>query len=147
MSVTPLHNVDKIKILVVDDQPVNIQIIHQMLCSDYQVFMAISGAQAITLCQNNPPDLILLDVIMPELDGLATCRLLKQQPEIAEIPVIFVTGMHSQEEENLCWEAGGADFVIKPVNPVTLKHRIKTQLKLKQQQDLLRQLADSAAKP
>jgi PleD family two-component response regulator len=140
MSVTPLHSTDKIKILVVDDQPVNIQIIHQMLNADYQIFMATSGAQAITLCQNNPPDLILLDVLMPDLDGFATCRLLKQQPELAQIPVIFVTGMQSQEDETLCWEAGGADFVIKPVNALTLKHRIKTQLKLKQMQDLLQQL-------
>lgn len=140
MSVTSLHSADKIKILVVDDQPVNIQIIHQMLCAEYQIFMATSGAQAISLCQNNPPDLILLDVLMPELDGLATCRLLKQKPELAQIPVIFVTGMQSQEDENVCWEAGGADFVIKPVNPVTLRNRIKTQLKLKQQQDLLQQL-------
>jgi PleD family two-component response regulator len=140
MSVTSLHSADKIKILVVDDQPVNIQIIHQMLCAEYQIFMATSGALAISLCQNNPPDLILLDVLMPELDGLATCRLLKQKPELAQIPVIFVTGMQSQEDENVCWEAGGADFVIKPVNPVTLRNRIKTQLKLKQQQDLLQQL-------
>ncbi len=140
MSVTPLHSADKIKILVVDDQPVNIQIIHQMLNAEYQIFMATSGAQAITLCQNNPPDLILLDVVMPELDGLATCCLLKQQPGLAHIPVIFVTGMQSQEDETLCWEAGGADFVIKPVNPVTLKHRIKTQLQLKQQQELLQRL-------
>ncbi|MBY0419439.1 MAG: response regulator [Pararheinheimera sp.] len=140
MSVTPLQNADKIKILVVDDQPVNIQIIHQMLNAEYQIFMATSGAQAITLCQNNPPDLILLDVLMPELDGLATCRLLKQQPELAPIPVIFVTGMQSQEDEALCWQAGGSDFVIKPVHAVTLKHRIKTQLKLKQLQDLVSQL-------
>lgn len=122
----------KAKILVVDDQPVNIQIIHQMLNTDYQIFMATSGAQAITLCQTNPPDLILLDVMMPELDGLATCRLLKQQPELAPIPVIFVTGLQSPEEEALCWEAGGADFVLKPVNAVTLKHRVKNQLRLHQ---------------
>lgn len=131
----------KAKILVVDDQPVNIQIIHQMLNADYQIFMAVSGAQAIALCQTNAPDLILLDVVMPELDGLDTCRLLKQQPALAHIPVIFVTGMQSQEDEVQCWQAGGADFVSKPVNAVTLKHRIKTQLKLKQQHELLQQLA------
>lgn len=140
MSVISTPSVDKIKILVVDDQPVNIQIIHQMLNADYQIFMATSGAQAISLCQSNPPDLILLDVVMPELDGVATCRLLKQQPELAHIPVIFVTGMQSQEEEVVCWEAGGADFVLKPVNAVTLKHRIKTQVKLLQQARLLQQL-------
>lgn len=140
MSEISAPGADKMKILVVDDQPVNIQIIHQMLNADYQIFMAISGAQAISLCQSNPPDLILLDVVMPELDGVATCRLLKQQPELAHIPVIFVTGMQSQEEEVVCWEAGGADFVLKPVNAVTLKHRIKTQVKLLQQARLLQQL-------
>ena len=140
MSAISTPSVDKIKILVVDDQPVNIQIIHQMLNADYQIFMATSGAQAISLCQSNPPDLILLDVVMPELDGVATCRLLKQQPELAHIPVIFVTGMQSQEEEVVCWEAGGADFVLKPVNTVTLKHRVKTQVKLLQQARLLQQL-------
>ncbi len=140
MSAISTPSVDKIKILVVDDQPVNIQIIHQMLNADYQIFMATSGAQAISLCQSNPPDLILLDVVMPELDGVATCRLLKQQPESAQIPVIFVTGMQSQEEEVVCWEAGGADFVLKPVNAVTLKHRVKTQVKLLQQARLLQQL-------
>lgn len=140
MSAISTPSVDKIKILVVDDQPVNIQIIHQMLNADYQIFMATSGAQAISLCQSNPPDLILLDVVMPELDGVATCRLLKQQPELAHIPVIFVTGMQSLEEEVVCWEAGGADFVLKPVNAVTLKHRVKTQVKLLQQARLLQQL-------
>lgn len=140
MNVSTLKATAKNKILVVDDQPVNIQIIHQMLTAEYQIFMATSGAQAITLCHNNPPDLILLDVLMPELDGLATCRLLKQKPELAQIPVIFVTGMQSQQDETLYWEAGGADFVSKPVNVMTLKHRIQTQLKLKQQQDLLQQL-------
>ena len=89
MSEISAPGADKMKILVVDDQPVNIQIIHQMLNADYQIFMATSGAQAISLCQSNPPDLILLDVVMPELDGVATCRLLKQQPESAQIPVLF----------------------------------------------------------
>lgn len=130
MSSTLLLSTDKVKILVVDDQPVNIQIIHQMLSADYQIFMATSGAQAISFCQSNTPDLILLDVMMPELDGLATCRLLKQQLALADIPVIFVTGAQSQEEETLCWEAGGADFISKPVNKITLQHRVKTQLKL-----------------
>jgi PleD family two-component response regulator len=139
MSITQL-SAEKAKILVVDDQPVNIQIIHQMLNTDYQIFMATSGTQAISLCQSNPPDLILLDVLMPELDGLETCRLLKQKAELADVPVIFVTGMQSPEEEALCWEAGGDDFVIKPVNALTLKHRIKTQLKLVHQARLVQQL-------
>lgn len=139
MSITQL-SAEKAKILVVDDQPVNIQIIHQMLNTDYQIFMATSGTQAISLCQSNPPDLILLDVLMPELDGLETCRLLKQKAELADVPVIFVTGMQSPEEEALCWEVGGDDFVIKPVNALTLKHRIKTQLKLVHQARLVQQL-------
>jgi len=144
--ITSFFNADvKAKILVVDDQPVNIQIIHQILSAEYQIFMATSGAQAIQLCLSNPPDLILLDVMMPELDGLETCRLLKKQDGLATVPVVFVTGLQSQDEENECWDAGGSDFLIKPVNPVTLKNRVRAQLRLKLQNDLLQQLAFSDA--
>lgn len=143
---TSFFNTDvKAKILVVDDQPVNIQIIHQILSAEYQIFMATSGAQAIQLCLSNPPDLILLDVMMPELDGLETCRLLKKQDGLASVPVVFVTGLQSQDEENECWDAGCSDFLIKPVNPVTLKNRVRAQLRLKLQNDLLQRLAFSDA--
>lgn len=136
-----LHSGQKPKVLVVDDQPVKIQLMYQILAADYQVFMATSGLQAIEFCQKTPPDLILLDVVMPEMDGLETCRQLKAIPQLADIPVIFITSLEQQAEENLCWQVGGSDFILKPVNHVTLKNRVRAQILLKQQNQYLKQLA------
>lgn len=140
-TLLPLQSGHQPKVLVVDDQPVKIQLIYQILAADYQVFMATSGSQALAFCQNTPPDLILLDVMMPGMDGLETCRHLKAIPQLADIPVIFITSLEQQAEENLCWQVGGSDFILKPVNHVTLKNRIRAQLLLKQQNQYLKQLA------
>lgn len=135
---SPLENAT---ILVVDDQPINIQVIYQILGEQYQVLMATSGIEAIKVCKTSMPDLVLMDVVMPEQDGLTTCKLMKTDAEIANIPVIFVTGLQQQSEENACWEAGAVDFIQKPVNPSTLQHRVRAHLTLKRQTDLLRSLA------
>lgn len=136
-----LHGGQKPRVLVVDDQPVNIQVIYQILANEYQVFMATSGEQALTFCQKTPPDLILLDIAMPQMDGLETCRKLKEQPQLADIPIIFVTSLEQQAEENQCWQVGGSDFILKPVNHVTLKNRVRAQITLMQQNQYLKQLA------
>jgi len=81
----------KPKLLVVDDQPINIQVMYQAFAGDYQVFMATSGAQALAICKSNPPDLVLLDVVMPEMDGFEVCTRLKQEDATRHIPVIVVT--------------------------------------------------------
>lgn len=128
-------------LLVVDDQPINIKVVHQIFNGIHQVLMATSGDQAIELCLKSPPDLILLDVVMPGIDGLETCRRLKQVETTRDIPVIFVTGGQHAEDENLCWEAGGVDFVSKPINALTLRNRVRAHLQLKQQADMLRELA------
>lgn len=141
LNLTYLQAVDDATILVVDDQPINIQVIYQILGDQYQILMATSGAEAIKVCKKSMPDLVLLDVVMPEQDGLTTCKLMKADPEIANIPVIFVTGLQQQSEENACWEAGAVDFIQKPVNPNTLVNRVKAHLLLKKQSDLLRSLA------
>lgn len=85
-------------ILVVDDQPINIQIVFQVLGNEYNILMATSGKQAIKVCHDSRPDLILLDVVMPEQDGLETCRQLKADKQLADIPVIFVTGLQHQTD-------------------------------------------------
>lgn len=128
-------------ILVVDDQPINIQVIYQILGEQYQILMATSGPEAINVCKKSMPDLVLMDVVMPEQDGLTTCKLMKADSEIANIPVIFVTGLQQQSEENACWDAGAVDFIQKPVNPSTLQNRVKAHLTLKRQADLLRSMA------
>ena len=130
------------RLLVVDDQPINIQTLYQIFQQDHEVFAATSAAQALELCQRQPlPDLILLDIVMPEVDGLALCQQLKQQPSTADIPIIFVTALSSSEEEAAALQAGGADFISKPVNPAVVRARVATHLTLKAQTDFLRQLA------
>ncbi|QEL56220.1 diguanylate cyclase [Chromobacterium paludis] len=131
------------RILVVDDQPANIMVAHQILQPEHDVFMATGGEQAIAFCQATPPDLLLLDVEMPGMNGMQLCRQLKQDPAMRDIPVIFVTGHHGQEEEIACWEAGAVDFVTKPVTPITLRNRVNAHLMLKYQADQLRAMAFS----
>lgn len=137
--------VQRSRILIVDDQPINIRMIHQTLIHEHEVFMATSGEQALAFCQQSPPDLILLDIVMPGMDGLEICRRLKRNPETKGIPIIFVTGQQDPNAESACWEAGGVDFVTKPINSLTLRHRINAQLVLKAQNDILRgtQIVDS----
>lgn len=129
------------KLLIVDDQPVNIRALHQIFAGDHDVFMATNGADAIAFCEASQPDLVLLDVVMPELSGLDVCRALKASPATADIPVIFVTSLNDPEEEGACWDVGGVDFITKPINAKTTRNRVRAHLTLKYQADMLRQLA------
>jgi diguanylate cyclase (GGDEF)-like protein len=135
------HLQEKATILIVDDQPLNLQVMSAILAPFYDVLAATTGAKAIEICRRSMPDLILMDVIMPSQNGLDVCRELKADPELAGVPIIFVTGLDTDEEENSCWRAGGVDFIKKPVNAMTLKHRVHAHLKLKFQSDLLRDMA------
>jgi len=128
------------RLLVVDDQPVNIQVMYQAFGADYQVFMATSGEQALSICKTNPPDLVLLDVVMPGIDGFEVCKRLKADAMTSNIPVIFVTGHNDPAEETHGLSLGAVDFITKPVNPDVVRARVKTQLTLKFQSDLLRKL-------
>lgn len=129
------------RLLIVDDEPVNIHSLYPLFADKYEVFMATDGREALEVCHQNPPDLMLLDVLMPGLDGLEVCRQLKADPDTSAIPVIFVTSQHSPEEESNALEAGAVDFISKPVNPAVVKARVKTHLTLKWQTDMLRNLA------
>lgn len=130
----------KPKLLVVDDQPINIQVMHQVFGGDYQVFMATSGAQALSICHANPPDLVLLDVVMPGMDGFEVCAQLKNNDATRNIPVIFVTAHSDAAQETHGLSVGAVDFISKPVNPAVVRARVKTHLTLKFQSDLLRNL-------
>jgi diguanylate cyclase (GGDEF)-like protein len=128
-------------VLVVDDEPSNIQAIFKVLGDDYKVLMATNSEQALRVCRKHIPDLILLDVMMPGVDGLETCRLIKEDQYIAHIPIIFVTSMQGSSNEEKCWMAGAADFINKPIVPMTLINRVKVHMSQKHQADLLRSLA------
>nr|WP_199040353.1 diguanylate cyclase [Dyella sp. ASV24] len=137
----PVVAIVRPKLLIVDDQPVNIRALHQIFSDDHDVFMATNGADAIAFCEASQPDLVLLDVVMPALSGLDVCRALKGNPATADIPVIFVTSLNEPEEEGACWDVGGVDFITKPINAKTTRNRVRAHLTLKHQADLLRQLA------
>ena len=129
------------RLLVVDDQPVNIQALHRVFAADCQVLMATDGARALQLCRERQPDLVLLDVQMPGMDGHQLCAELKADPLLRAIPVIFVTSQDHPDDETRALDAGAADFITKPFNPTVVRARVRTQLTLKAQADLLRELA------
>ena len=131
----------KPRILVVDDQATNIQVLYQILAGDYQVLMATSGAQALNLCLSKKPDLVLLDLIMPEMDGYQICQHLKADVSTRDIPIIFITAQNDESAEERGFDLGAVYFISKPVNPRIVRARVKTHLMLKAQSDLLRSWA------
>ena len=129
-------------LLVVDDIVKNIQLIGNVLKKEnYRVSLANNGRQAIAIATEIRPDLILLDVMMPELDGFETCRILKSQPETENIPIIFLTAKVDPEDIIKGFELGAVDYITKPFNTHELKARVKTHTELKINKDLLEENA------
>ena len=125
-------------VLIVDDTIKNLQILGSILKeSDYKISVAANGRQAIDIAKQILPDLILLDVMMPELDGFETCKVLKSMPETENIPVIFLTAKVEVEDIVNGFKAGAVDYITKPFNLYELKARVKTHLELKMSKDLL----------
>ncbi len=122
------------KILVVDDEPLNINILVELLKDNYKMMVAKSGAQALKAARSsNKPDLILLDIMMPDMDGYEVCRQLKADPETKDIPVIFVSAMSESLDETKGFDVGAIDYITKPISPKTLEARVHTHLALTQQ--------------
>lgn len=124
-------------VLIVDDEPMSRMLLESILESVFTCATVESGEEAISYCEASLPDLVLLDMNMPDIDGLDVCTALKASPETKHIPVIFVTSTMDIESENACWEVGASDFVMKPVNASTLTHRIKTHLQNKLRTEFL----------
>src|SRR5271155_510807 len=119
-------------VLVVDDAPANIQIALAILKEIYQVRVATNGAKALELAASQPvPDLILLDVVMPEMDGFEVCTRLKADPKTKDIPVIFLTGQTEIEDETRGFEVGGVDYIHKPFSHAVVQARVNTHLNLR----------------
>jgi len=131
----------KPKILIVDDQPENLLMLIESLKSTYNVIVANGGEKALEIATNSaPPDIILLDIIMPEMDGFETCKRLKDSEVTREIPVIFVTVVEAAEDIVKGFEVGGVDYVTKPYKIEEIKSRIATHLKIRLQQRELEEL-------
>ena len=132
------------RVLVVDDSLPNRKLLEARLQDEYfEVLGAASGAEAITLAQRWSPDIILLDVLMPEMDGFEACRRLKAQPATAHIPVVMVTSLHDQSERVRGLDAGADDFLVKPVDQATLFARLRALLRVKQVLDAWRLRAET----
>ncbi len=127
------------QILVVDDEPAGFDVIEGMLFGqdNYQLSYASSGSEAMCRIKVNMPDVILLDVMMPDVNGLEVCRWLKTSPKWQHIPIIMVTALNSKEDLARCLEIGADDFICKPVNTLEIRARIRSMLRLKQQYDEL----------
>ena len=138
------------RILAIDDTPANLVALGVALASEYQLLIATSGAMGLSMAAASPPDLILLDVMMPEMSGYETCRRLKAEPRLGTIPVIFVTALDDDEAELASLEQGAADFVTKPINVGVTKLRIRNLLErerlrkqVEAQRDQLQQAAET----
>jgi len=131
----------KQRILVVDDAVENITALVALLKDDYMVTAAKNGHKALQMALKNPPDLILLDIMMPEMEGYEVCRQLKKNDATKNIPVIFITGLSEAMDEVKAFNTGAADYITKPFNPIVVKARVSTHLLLKQKSDALEALA------
>ncbi|RMG33860.1 MAG: response regulator [Gammaproteobacteria bacterium] len=124
---------EKQNILVVDDTPENIDVLKGILKDDYGIRAATNGQLALKIIEHHRPDLVLLDVMMPEMDGYEVCRRLKSNPKTADIPVIFVTAKTETEDEQTGFDVGAIDYITKPVNPALVRARVRNHLELADQ--------------
>ncbi|MBK1673991.1 two-component system response regulator [Ectothiorhodospira shaposhnikovii] len=129
---------DKPTVLIVDDEPVNLSILTSLLSSDYRVRAVNSGHQALRAAASEPrPDLILLDVVMPGMDGYDVLEVLRAQPDTRDIPVIFLTALSDTVDEERGLECGARDYITKPIKPSILLARVRSQIDIKQAREFL----------
>lgn len=134
--------VSKPTILIADDIPMNIKILGDALKADYSIRFATDGLKALEVARSfPPPDLILLDIMMPGMDGYDVCRALKEDNETQSIPIIFITAMSQEEDETKGLELGAVDYITKPFSLPIVKARIKTHIELKRHRDMLERLS------
>jgi putative two-component system response regulator len=130
------------RILVVDDEPANLNLLRQILKGEHALSFAKSGADALATVARQPPDLILLDVMMPSMDGYEVCRRLKADPRYCDIPLIFCTAKADESDESAGFELGAVDYIAKPVRAAVVKARVRTHLALSRQKEELTKTAE-----
>lgn len=131
-------------VMIVDDTPANIEVVSESLGDEYEMIFATSGAEALDLIREDKPDLILLDIMMPGMDGYEVCSILKKDPSTRDIPVIFVTAMIQEDDEIKGLELGAIDYITKPITPHVVRARVKNHLEMKRYRDLLENLSTAA---
>ncbi|MBI4913408.1 MAG: diguanylate cyclase [Acidobacteria bacterium] len=141
MNVDPAAPSLRGRILVVDDSPTTLTTLCEVLVEEHEVLFATTGTEALEVAHDQEPDLILLDVVMPGMDGYEVCTRLKASTRTADIPVLFITSLGEEPDQSRAFAAGGIDFLQKPINPVLVKARVRNHLELKRRQDALKGLS------
>jgi diguanylate cyclase (GGDEF)-like protein len=136
-----MTSLEKQRVLVVDDAALNVRILCEGLSEEYDISIATNGEDALAIIQATPPDIILLDIMMPGIDGYEVCTRLKADDETRNIPIVFLTAMLHDEDETRSFEVGAADYIRKPVKIPVIKARIRTHLELKRHRDMLENLS------
>ncbi|MBT4289188.1 MAG: diguanylate cyclase [Deltaproteobacteria bacterium] len=132
----------KPSLLIVDDIPTNIKVLGETLKTNYQIRLATNGFKALEIASSeNPPDLILLDIMMPDMNGFEVCTKLKESKKTRNIPVIFITAMDDERDETKGLELGAVDYIKKPFSLPIVKARVKTHIELKRHRDILENLS------
>lgn len=128
-------------VLIVDDMASNIEVLNNVLGQEYEILFATNGKDAVEIAADNLPDIILLDVVMPDMDGYDVCAKLKANYKTQDIPVIFITAMDQEEEESKGLNTGGIDYITKPIRSSIVKARVRNHLELKRYRDHLKELS------
>jgi len=134
---------DRPKLLLVDDVSENLKVLYSTLKDGYEIRCVTSGAEALRVAGEMLPDLVLLDIMMPDMDGYETCRKLKEVPGLADVPVIFLTALTDDIDEVHGFEAGAVDYIAKPIRPLVVRKRVEAHLSLRQR---TRELEDALAR-
>lgn len=140
-----MDNADLPQIINVDDDAMVREVVEEMLGGSFRVLTACSGDECLSMLEEAKPELILLDVEMPGLDGYETCRRIKATPELVDLPVLFLSGHDALEDRLKGYEAGGEDYIIKPFDPVELKSKIRNLLRLRRERDQQEEMASYAS--
>src|SRR6187401_1944497 len=134
-----MKNLSDCRVLLVDDAKANLDILVEGLKGDHKLSLALNGETALQIAQRMPPDLVLLDIVMPGLDGYEVCRRLRALPETAEVPIVFLSSLEDVQNKSLGFEAGANDYVTKPFDLLEVKARVRALLKAKAYNDVIKE--------
>jgi putative two-component system response regulator len=123
-----MKDLSECTVLIVDDTETNVDILVDTLGEDYDIAVAMDGESALEIAEEDSPDLILLDIMMPDMDGYEVCKRLKDNPKTADIPVIFLSALTGADEKRKGLELGAVDFLTKPFNPSEIQDKVKQYL-------------------
>src|SRR6478609_10287515 len=134
-----MKNLSDCRVLIVDDAKANLDILVEGLKADHKLSVAMSGEMALQAAARTPPDLVLLDIMMPDMDGYEVCRRMRQMPETAEVPIRFLSALEEVQNKTLGFEVGANDYLTKPFEMLEVKARVRSLLKAKAYSDAVKE--------